>query len=624
MCGITGIYDPESRIILNDTVLNAMNGKLVHRGPDDRRTYLKDRLGFGFTRLSIIDLEGGIQPLCNEDETIVMICNGEIYNHKELRSELKSRGHQFRTSCDIEVIIHLYEEFGEEFINQLNGQFAFALFDQTKDKLLIARDHVGICPLFYTSVNGAIIFGSEIKSILEHPQVKKKVNLAGLDQLFTYPGLVSPTTMFEGIDSLKPGHFIRIADGQFDIKEYWDLEYPDKGHEDHVREKNWYISELENQLLKSVDYRLQADVPVGYYISGGVDSSLITGMGSALYPNEKRKSFSITFPQNDLDESRYQQVVARRNNTDHHEILFNPKDIASGIKDAIYFAEMPLKESYNTCSLALSKAVRQSDLKVVLTGEGADEVFAGYSGYKFDQFRDDLNSDLDYSELMQEQEIRENIWGDPEFQYERNYVAYEENKQAIYSDGLKAKYHEFSSLNQSVIDLKKVKNKSNISRRSYIDFKVRLADHLLSDHGDRVAYANSVEARYPFIDINVLNLARQIPDQLKLDGLQEKYILKKCAEKYVPSDILDREKFGFIGPGSPYLLREDIDWINEILSYETIKRQGYFDPDMVERLKKVYGAKDFSVHPTFEIDLLMIVLTFGIFLEVFDMPDYSA
>jgi len=618
MCGITGVFNFSGGPPVERDVIERMADALAHRGPDDSGFYVEDRLGFGFKRLSIIDLTSGNQPIYNEDRSIVMICNGEIFNYKELRHELESKGHRFYTHSDVEVLAHLYEEHGTDFLNKLNGQFAFAIFDRKTNTLLLARDHVGIAPLFYTVIDNTFIFASEIKAILKHPLVRREVDLTALDQIFSFPGLVSPRTMFKNIHSLKPGHSILIRDGRIEVNEYWDLNYPLASEIDTGKPESYYIEKLDELFSRSVQYRLQADVPVGFYLSGGMDSSLTASVIRKLH-SEKRHSFSIGFQQADIDERKYQELMADAVGSIHHNVIFDWPDISNRLRQVIYHAETPLKESYNTCSLTLSELVRENGIKVVLTGEGADELFAGYVGYRFDMQRGEFDDDLYSPEMMMEKEIREKLWGDPEFFYERNQYELRETKQAIYSKGVNERFREFDSVNQDLVDRAKLAGRHPMHKRSYIDFKLRIADHLLADHGDRVAYANSIEARYPFLDVEFIEFVKTIPPSLMINGPVEKYILKRLSEKYLPEQIIHREKFAFVAPGSPYLIRENIEWINDLLSYESIKKQGYFNPDTIERLKKMYQADNFNVNQTFENDLLMIVLTFGVFLEVFEM-----
>jgi asparagine synthase (glutamine-hydrolysing) len=603
-------------------ILLSMTDSLVHRGPDDSGYHLEQSVGLGFRRLSIVDLESGNQPLHNEDRSITLVCNGEIFNFRELRDGLERRGHRFRTNCDVEVLLHLYEEEGADFIPRLNGQFAFALYDSGKRRLLLARDHVGIAPLFYTRADELFLFASEIKGLLKHPEVRQEVDLTGLDQVFAFPGTLAPRTMFKGINSLEAGHFLLVDEHGITDRQYWDMDYPEEGASEY-REEGYYLERLDAELQSAVRLRLLGDVPVGYYLSGGLDSSMIAGILHKIVPDERRHSFSIGFSQKEIDETRFQRLMAGHVGSIHHEMRFDWPEISAGFRKMILHAESPLRESYDTCSIALSQAVRQAGMKVVLVGEGADELFAGYYGYKFDQQRlEQGGGDPFDPEAMLEAELQQELWGDDSFIYEKNLYEFQGVREALYSERVLQQFSDFNSVREGVIDKSKLLGRHPVHRRSYIDLKLRLASHLISDHGDRAAFANSVEARYPFLDINLMKFVREIPPELKLNGLTEKYLLKRVGERYLPAQIRERQKFGFVAPGSPYLLGQGLDWVRDLLSPETIARQGYFNPDTVQRLVQRYSSPGFQLNVPYEDDLLMIVLSFGLFLELFELPDY--
>jgi asparagine synthase (glutamine-hydrolysing) len=618
MCGLVGSIDLHNERRVEKEVLVKMADAITHRGPDASGYFTEENVGFGFRRLCIIDLEGGHQPMSNEDGSVVLVCNGEIYNYRELRAQLKQKGHIFKTDCDVEVLLHLYEEYGTGFLNRLNGQFAFAIYDRKARKLFLARDHFGINPLYFTIADGVFIFASEIKAILEHPLVRREVDLTGLDQVFTFPGLVSPRTVFKYIQSAKSGHYMTVKGSQVNTVEYWDLDYPEENETGADRADRYYVSKLAELFTQSVKYRLQADVPVGFYLSGGLDSSLIAAMIRRLSPHSERHSFSIGFTDSLMGEAKYQKVMARHVNSTHHEIIFDWAEISDRLENMVYHCECPVKESYNTCSMALSEATRRNGIKVVLTGEGADELFAGYIGYRFGQFRGRESRQYDYETLLEE-ELRERVWGDRQIFYENNLYPLRELKTALYSDQLVESFDEFDCLNFEVVNTERLRNRHVIHQRSYLDFKLRLSDHLISDHGDRMSLANSIEARYPFLDIDLVRFAQTIPPKLKLNHFTEKYILKKIAEDLLPEEIVRREKFGFHAPGSPALLQRNIEWVADMLSYERIKRQGYFNPDVIESIKRRYSQAEFRLNLPFETDLLMIVLTFNILLDKFKL-----
>jgi asparagine synthase (glutamine-hydrolysing) len=617
MCGICGIFDLKSKKRIDAAVIKKMTNQLLHRGPDGMDHYINKNLAFGFSRLSIIDLETGMQPIFNKDRSLVMICNGEIFNYIELRQELTEKGHKFKTQTDVEVVIHLYEDFNTGFLNRLNGQFAFAIFDFKKQQLFCARDHFGVIPFFYTIADDFFIFASEIKAILEHPAVIRDIDLVGLDQVFSFPGLISPRTMFRDIHSLENGHYLVVKDTD-NIKnfEYWDLVYPKIAEIEYNDNEAFYTEGLKKLITDSVKLRLRADVPVGFYLSGGLDSSLISAIATQLTPGIRRTSFSIDFEEKDKSEARYQKTTANYIKSFHFEKMFFYSDISERLEKAVYHSESPLKETYNTASLALSEAARQENIKVVLSGEGADEWFAGYPGYKFDKFNQ-MQTKKSKEGAADENDLNKRIWGIENFNFEMNLYEFQKIKRELYSENVSQIFGEINSLQYKIVDKEKIRDVDMIHIRSYLDYKLRLVGHLIADHGDRMTYANSVEGRYPFLDKDLVEFVSAIPPGLKLKQFEEKYILKKVAKSMVPEEIIKREKFAFHAPGSPYLLKRNIEYINDLISYENIKRQGYFNPDTVEKLKKQYFNEGFTLNIPYESDLLITVITFGIFLEKF-------
>ena len=622
MCGIAGFISIDDKRPADRNIVMRMADTLTHRGPDSAGYFVDGHAALGFRRLSIIDLETGNQPIYNEDGSIVVICNGEIFNYGELRRTLERQGHSFRTKSDVEVLVHLYEEKGVEFLNDLNGQFAFAIYDRKNQTMFLARDQLGINPLYYTIVKGALVFASEVKAILAHPLVPREVDLTGLDQILSFPGLVSPRTMFKGVQSLKTGHYVVVDTKGVRVKEYWDLNYPEIDTPHHEQSQAYYEDRLRECFERSVAYRLQADVPVGFYLSGGLDSSMIAAMIKRVSPNTTRHSFSVGFTDKELSEVKHQRLMAETVGSVHHELIFDETDITERLERMIYHCECPVKETFNVCSMALSQAARDSGVSVVLTGQGADELFAGYMGYRFDGagLRGDRNYDL---EAALEDEIRERLWGDPNLFYETDQYAFKEVKTALYSEPVNRSYDEFDCLNFPLVNKDKLRNRHPVHQRSYLDFKLRLADHLLIEHGDRMAMANSVEARHPFLDLDFVEFAQTIPPGLKLNNLTEKYILKRAARDLVPRSILEKEKFGFRAPAGTFLSKASSEVIGDLLSFERIKQQGYFNPDAVERIKSKYAQEGFKLNAHTEVDLLMVVLTFGLFLEIFKMPSLN-
>jgi asparagine synthase (glutamine-hydrolysing) len=594
-----------------------MAAALRHRGPDEGGDFAAPGVALGFTRLSIIDLATGNQPHSNASGEIVSIVNGEIYNHRELRADLEARGHRLRTRCDVEVVVHLYEEYGLDFATRLNGQFAFALYDVRAHRLILGRDQTGIVPLFHTRVGDTLLFGSEIKALLAHSGTKRRLNLRALDQILTFPGMRSPTTMFEGIDALPPGHLLIADAAGTRLRQYWDLVYPTDpapapaNADDHV-------GQLDALLRAAVGRRLVADVPVGLYLSGGLDSSLIGALARQAAPEQVLHSFSITFPDAAIDERAAQRTMAAALGTIHHEIEFSPAEIGRRLRDAVIAAEAPLKESYNTCSLALSQLVRDSGHKVVLSGEGADELFGGYVGYRLDAAGEPRGV-AEGLEAMLEDELRGELWGDPGFFYERDYALFRDTKASLYSADVAARLADFDATRERALDHARMIGRHRLHQRSYADFKLRMADHLLADHGDRVAYAHSVEARFPFLDADLIDFMTRVPPGLLVRDGTEKWLLRQVALRHLPPALARREKFGFVAPGAACLLQQGIDWVEELLAPETIRRHNIFNPEMVQRLRTRQREGGARPNTTFDTDLLMLVLTCGLFMDAFGL-----
>jgi asparagine synthase (glutamine-hydrolysing) len=617
MCGITGFFDMTGAGRPSDrSVLSRMTQQIAHRGPDGSGCHVGDGIAFGFRRLAILDLESGQQPMYNEDRSVVCICNGEIYNHRQLRGELEAKGHALHTRCDVEVLPHLYEEYGIGLLSRLNGQFALALFDVRERRLYLARDNFGVNPLFWTETGGSLVFGSEIKAVLEHPGVERAVDLTGLDQVLTFPGLVSPVTMFKGIRSIPGGHYVTARQGGSTASnEYWDLQYPPDGEWDTAPEKQ-HVEFLRESLFASVTRRLQADVPLGMYLSGGLDSSLVSAIVRDVSPDVERHTFSVSFRDDEMCEGRHQKRMARLLGSRHHDVPFGVQEALDRLETMVFHAECPVKETYDTACLALSEHAREHGVSVILTGQGADELFAGYIGYRFDQF----HSCRERVEDNGERAIRQQMWGDEHLVYDGQYAKLENLKSGLYSRSMNAQRQEFSSIARLPIRSEKLRGRHPMHQRSYLDFKLRLADHLLADHGDRMAMANGVETRHPFLDLDVVDVASRIPPELMLREYDEKYVVKRVADGMVPPEILRREKFGWYAPGSPALVRSDDQRVVDLLSHDRIKRQGYFDPDAVDRLKREYLDEDFCLNQPFDTDLLTFVMTFSLFLDVFQLP----
>lgn len=610
MCGISGIFNLKNNRRPEKEIVEKMLETIKHRGPDGSQVLSLDQVALGFNRLSFIDLDGGMQPIQNEDKTVSMICNGEIFNYQDLREDLIAKGHIFCTKTDVEVALHLYEEYGLDFVKQLNGQFAIALYDDKIKQLLLIRDHVGICPLFYTYVDDRVVFASEIKAILEYPGVERKLNLKAVDQLMNYPGIVSPVTFFEGIYSLECGHMLQIIPDQGTKNlEYWDMIY-DVEEEDKGEE--YYVETLREILKNAISRRLIADVPIGFYISGGLDSSIVACY-IGKYLLNSYYSFSAEIASGDLDESRFQKIIRDCVQSDHFSTKVAEAEIWDNLLNVIYHAESGVKESYDVAAYLLSDLVRKSPAKAVLTGQGSDEFFCGYAGYTLDLFRNMQRNQMSAEEC----EINERLWGDPYFRFERIHPEIRKIHTNIYSENIRGEIDNFSAWATSPINTERVKGLSSQKRRSYIDFKLRLSDHLLGEHGDRMFFSHSVEGRHPFLDAEVLSFVAKIPDKYKLKGTNEKYILKKVGQGIVPDEVLKRKKFPFQAPGMSFMIKQNGG--GEFLSDSMIKKYGIFDLGYVNEMKKVYRQDDFKLMGAYEIDYLMIIMTVTMLCELYSL-----
>lgn len=610
MCGICGIYNLTDKRTIDKGILNRMLAAIIHRGPDGTQSLVLEQVALGFNRLSFLDLSGGMQPIQNEDGKISMICNGEIYNYQELRDELMAKGHIFKTRTDVECILHLYEECGVEFPKKLNGQFAIALYDDRTKQLLLVRDQIGICPLFYTICDGRVLFASEIKAILEYPGVNRKLNLKAVDQLMNYPGVVSPNTFFDGIYSLRAGHMLSIfPDREINDIEYWDLIY---SPEEEDKGEAYYVERLRELLKKAISRRLIADVPIGFYISGGLDSSVVACYIGKFLLNSYY-SFSAEVGEGDLDESRFQAIIKDCVKSEHYRVKVAEEEIWKNLSDVIYHAESAVKESYDVAAYLLSGLVSTSPAKAVLTGQGSDEFFCGYVGYMVDLFRNMQKDGMSAEEC----EVNERLWGDPYFRYERNHPEIRKIHTRLYSKDIRGEIDRFSAFAESPVNVERLRGLSSQKRRSYIDNKLRLSDHLLGEHGDRMFFSHSVEGRHPFLDAELIDFIITIPDKYKLKGVNEKYILKKAGEGIVPDEILKRKKFPFQAPGMSAMIKKPAEI--DFLSDELIKKYNVFDLKFIKDLKQTYSQPDFKLMGAYEIDYLLIAMTVTMLCEQYQL-----
>ena len=606
MCGICGKLNFKKTDPIDPDLIRDMAAALSHRGPDELGFYNDKKIGLGHSRLSIIDLSGGQQPMHNEDKSIWIIFNGEIFNYLELREELINKGHTFYTKSDTEVIIHAYEEYGSRCVDHLNGQFAFAIWNKRHNELMLARDRMGIRPLFYTAVNNSFIFSSEIKSILLNKEVAREIDLFALDQIFTFWGAIPPRTIFKNIMELPPAHYLIIRDGRIDVKRYWDLKFPEEGEYTDLPEE-YYAERLEELLIDSTRLQLRSDVPVGAYLSGGLDSSITTAL-IRKYTGSPLKTFSVAFEDKAYDESSYQRSLVNHLNTDHREVICKNSDIARVFPDVIWHTEKPILRTAPAPLYLLSKLVRDNGIKVVLTGEGADEVLAGYDIFKEakirrfwakmpdSKFRPLLLKRLyPYLPAMQTQSkfyleafFKTGISeiSDEFFSHLPRWETTSKIKE-FFSNEIKETLKGYNPVEELRATLSRDFNKWDwLSKAQYIETANLLPGYILSSQGDRMAMANSVEGRFPFLDHRVVEFCCAIPPNFKMKVLKEKYILKKALGKHLPQDIVKRTKQPYMAPDSKSFFGNGTapDYVEDLLSSKSIKENGYFNPQSVERL----------------------------------------
>jgi len=607
MCGIAGILNLDGQRVDPDHLVR-MAGQLRHRGPDDLGVYTDKAAGLAHTRLSIIDLASGQQPMHNEDKSLSIVFNGEIFNYIELKNDLIKKGVRFKTQSDTEVLLRLYEQKGEECVHDLNGQWAFAIWDSKKESLFLSRDRLGVRPLFYTLANGAFLFGSEIKSIFAVPSVFREIDPVALDQIFTFWVTVPPHTIFKNILELPPGHFLTVQNKQVSLKKYWALDFPPAAESvaDGAATEERYASDLLDLLIDATRIRLRSDVPVGAYLSGGLDSSLITAL-IRKFTNARLKTFSVAFDDPEFDEGSYQNEVARFLDTDHHEVQCDYSEIAGAFPSVIWHTEKPILRTAPAPLYILSELVRNHGYKVVLTGEGADEMFGGYDIFKEAKIRtfcaaqpDSSFRPLLYRRLYPYQQAMQR---QPDAYLSAFFGARPQDQNSEFFSHLprwqmtsKLKMF-FSAEVKSQIGSR---DASDILRMAlppgyfawdgfcqaqYLESAYLLPGYILSSQGDRVAMAHSVEGRFPFLDYRVVEFASRIPPSLKMKVLNEKYLLKRCAGGLVPSSISKRHKQPYRAPdGKSFFQGIRHEYVDALLSPVRIRQDGLFDPLAVERL----------------------------------------
>lgn len=565
MCGIAGIITRANNGIVPRDKIKPMCDIMIHRGPDEDGYYIEGNIAMGMRRLKIIDLSSGSQPIFNEDKSIVTVFNGEIYNYRRLRAMLKVKGHLFYTESDTEVIVHLYEEYGENFIEHLNGMFAIALWDKRKNILLLARDRLGEKPLHYVDTGNVFMFSSEIKSILATDTVRKEIDYEALYHYFSLICVPAPHTIFKDIKKLLPGHYLKYQDNKIEIKRYWDVEYrPDfKKSEDEI------CGELRTLMTNSLKDRLISDVPLGAFLSGGIDSSVVVGLMSGM-SDKPVKTFSIGFKEDKYNELRFARIVADKFKTDHHELIVEPKAMDL-IEKLVWHFDEPFGGPSAIPTYIVSQLAKKH-VTVVLTGDGGDEIFGGYDSYIERLNRKKLN----FLPGLIKKSIAHGI-GDrlPDFAKGKAFLqslAFDEPY--LHFTGLTEKWKRnlFSKdflRHLGKLDTFKMAQKyllknsgEYLSQYLYLDTKTYLPDNVLVKV-DRMSMANSLETRTLFLDHEIVEYAAQIPGGLKIKGSTTKYILKKAMSDIIPKEILNRNKWGFALPVDVWFRGELKDLICE-------------------------------------------------------------
>jgi len=617
MCGIAGIYGDISKQKAPAFLAKQMAYQLNHRGPDGSAYYNDEHALLIHTRLSIIDIEGGEQPIHNEDNTIWVSFNGEIYNYPELRNDLISKGHQFYTHTDTEVIVHLYEEYRQDYVHHLNGQFAISLWDKKNQQALICRDRTGISPLFYTQENNCLYFASEVKALLSVLDTPPKLNLQALDQILSFWSPVSPNTAFENIFEVKPGEqLVFDLDSQsLTPSIYWDYPYTPKS-EAHICDENEASEQVASLLEDAIKIRLRADVPVGAYLSGGLDSSILVSVLKSLNHGDL-STFSLTFDDADLDESSHQKTMVDYLNTQHFQTRCQYSDIANDFLDSIKHIESPIVRTAPIPMGRLSALTQKNNYKVVLTGEGADEIFGGYDIFKETKLREfwshqpdsswrpllikKLYPYLDMSQNKANSFLKAFFGGgvdqpnQPLFSHLPR-IASTSKVKIFYSDQVKAALNH-NAEEQLIETLPQQFNQWRIFDKSlYLESKTLMPGYLLNSQGDRMLMKHSVEGRFPYLDHRVIEYAAQLHPKLKMKGFNEKYILKKAMQKYLPDDILKRYKQPYRAPNIPSFFNDDPPaYVEELLSREYLDKTYYFNSAKVALLlKKIKSGRAIS------------------------------
>lgn len=646
MCGIAGTY---ARVgaRASRALLLSMAGELRHRGPDGTGLYLDGRFGMVNTRLAIIDLAGGDQPLSTESLRYWVMQNGEIYNYIELRKELEDAGHRFTSTSDTEVIAHAYEEWGTAALDRLNGDFAFAIWDRDEEELFLARDRFGVRPLFLAELDGDLCFASEAKAILRHPGARREFDPLGLVEAFTTWSILPDRSAFAGIRELPPAHYLRWRPGgQVEQRRWWDLDFSPNG--DDRRTSRECEEELRSLLIDATRIRLRADVPVAAYVSGGLDSSAVASLAADL-SREPLYSFGLGFRDPNFDESEFQDRIVGELETSLTRVVVDASDIAELLPRAIELSEKPTLRTALAPLLRLSAAVRAQGLKVVLTGEGADELFAGYDVFREAKVRRfwarepespsrplllaRLNAflarDTGRSGAFLTGFYRRGLLDtdDPLYSHRLRFANTARCLRLLQPRILEAAARDGDPAERILERLPAgFEGFTPLGQAQYLEIMTFLDQYLLHSQGDRMLMGNSVEGRFPFLDYRVAELAAALPDRLRLHGLNEKHLLKKAVAPFLPPEIVGRTKRPyrapiaqvFVGPQAPA-------YVGEILARDRLEAAGVFDPDAVARLlRKCESATTQGIGETDEMALVGTVSTMLLHDRLIERPSLAA
>jgi len=631
MCGICGIYNASSKEPASHAIIERMTRLMAHRGPDDSGLHLDGPLGLGFARLSIIDLDGGHQPMCNETGDLWLVFNGEIWNYQALRRELEQKGHRFRTKGDSETILHAYEEYGTDCVTHLQGMFGFAIWDSHRQRLFLARDRAGKKPLYYTCVDGNFIFASEIKALLGHPHVRREPDVQALADFLSIRYVPAPATLFANIYKVRPGHWLLYEHGTIRETCYWDYAFSPT----EQRPIEEYIQNIKQHIYRAVEERMIADVPVGALLSGGVDSSIISGVMSCL-SHHKVETFAVGFDHPDYSELPYARLVADHFGTNHHELLVQSSDLTRYWPQLTWHRDEPVSEPSDLGIYLVSKLARQY-VKVVLSGEGGDELFAGYPKYTVDWMAryyqllpmtirssivTPLLEHLPYSMRKLKQAARNLSEPAPERWMSWFGIFNGHLKESLLAEEVKQQI-DLDASRQFKSWLAANPQRDDLSAMLYLDTKIWLPDNLLMK-GDKMTMAASLELRIPLLDHRLIEYAATIPSQSKIRPFQAKYLLKRAFADFLPAPILTRKKMGFNVPTGIWFREGQRGIITRLLLSERLRQRGYFNNRFIASMVRDHleGRTNYQAQL---FTLASLELWFRVFIDSPDLtiPDGS-